>query len=328
MQVPSPERQHAVMIEAVENHMPEVIVIDEIGTEAEALAARTIAERGVQLIATAHGQTLDNLLLNPTLTDLVGGIQPVILSDEEARRRGTQKTVLERKAPPTFDVLVEIQTKDRLAIHHDVAVVVDRYLRGDTKPPEIRVRNESYEIEILSPELPAQRDVPAINTTRVAVESMKQKFLRIYPYGVTRQRLERAIRDIKVPAAVVSRLDQSDLILTLKGHAKGLSKRLREAGERRLPVHIIKSNTYKHMIGFLREMFDLAESDGEREAALHEVEAAVSQVITRKQPVELSPTSAYWRRQQHELVGQFGLLSESVGSEPFRRVVIHPSLQD
>ena len=109
MQVARPVAQHAVMIEAVENHMPEVIVIDEIGTEFEALAARTIAERGVQLVGTAHGRTLDNLLLNPTLADLVGGIQAVTLGDEEARRRGTQKTVLERKAPPTFDVLVEIR---------------------------------------------------------------------------------------------------------------------------------------------------------------------------------------------------------------------------
>ncbi|HKS41359.1 MAG TPA: AAA family ATPase, partial [Blastocatellia bacterium] len=116
MQVPDPEHQHQVMIEAVENHMPEVIVIDEIGTAQEALAARTIAERGVQLIATVHGNTLENLMINPTLSDLVGGIQPVTLSDEEARRRGTQKTVLERKAPPTFDVLIEIQHIDRLAI--------------------------------------------------------------------------------------------------------------------------------------------------------------------------------------------------------------------
>src|SRR5918992_917224 len=130
MQVPVPELQHAVMIEAVENHMPEVIVIDEIGTSQEALAARTIAERGVQLIATVHGNTLENLMLNPTLSDLVGGIQPVTLSDEEARRRGTQKTVLERKAPPTFDVLIEIQDKDRLVIHKDVADAVDVMLRG------------------------------------------------------------------------------------------------------------------------------------------------------------------------------------------------------
>ena len=133
MQVPTPALQHAVMIEAVENHMPETIVIDEIGTELEAAAARTIAERGVQLVATAHGNTLQNLILNPTLSDLIGGIQTVTLGDEEARRRGTQKSVLERKAPPTFDVLVEIQSWDKVAVHQDVAVVVDSILRGQPK---------------------------------------------------------------------------------------------------------------------------------------------------------------------------------------------------
>jgi stage III sporulation protein SpoIIIAA len=152
MQVPSPDEQHSVMIEAVENHMPEVVVIDEIGTSAEALAARTIAERGVQLIATAHGNTLENLLQNPTLSDLVGGIQAVTLSDEEARRRGTQKTVLERKAPPTFDVLIEIQDQDRLAVHHDVAEVVDRFLREVPPRPELRVRTDAGEVEIRRPE--------------------------------------------------------------------------------------------------------------------------------------------------------------------------------
>jgi stage III sporulation protein SpoIIIAA len=155
MQVPSPDEQHAVMIEAVENHMPQVIVIDEIGTTAEALAARTIAERGVQLIATAHGNTLENLLQNPTLSDLVGGIQSVTLSDEEARRRGTQKTVLERKAPPTFGVLIEIQEKDRLAVHHDVAEVVDRFLRDVPPRPELRTRTEGGGVEIRRAERPA-----------------------------------------------------------------------------------------------------------------------------------------------------------------------------
>src|SRR5438105_15860586 len=140
MQVSRPDLQHAVMIEAVENHMPEVIVIDEIGTEAEALAARTIAERGVQLIATAHGKTLDNLLQNPTLCDLVGGIQAVTLSDEEARRRGTQKTVLERKARPTFEVVIEIQEHDKLAVHRDVAHDVDQFHRGAMSRPAIRTR--------------------------------------------------------------------------------------------------------------------------------------------------------------------------------------------
>src|SRR5579862_6462772 len=149
MQVRVAAEQHNVMIEAVENHMPEVIVIDEIGTEAEAGAARTIAERGVQLVGTAHGQTLENLMLNPTLTDLMGGISAVTLSDEEARRRGTRKTVLERKAPPTFDVLIEIQERDRLAIHQNVGEVVDALLRGYTPQPEVRQRTASGTIDIV-----------------------------------------------------------------------------------------------------------------------------------------------------------------------------------
>ncbi|HLU09013.1 MAG TPA: AAA family ATPase, partial [Oceanobacillus sp.] len=148
MQVSHPERQHEVMIEAVENHNPEVIVIDEIGRELEATAARTIAERGVQLIGTAHGNALDNLMLNPTLSDLVGGIQSVTLSDEEARRRGTQKTVLERRAPPTFDVLIELQTRDRIIVHEDVAAAVDAILRDRPLPVEIRYRDENGEVMI------------------------------------------------------------------------------------------------------------------------------------------------------------------------------------
>ncbi len=142
MQVRTPSMQHEVMIEAVENHMPQVIVIDEIGTELEAQAARTIAERGVQLIGTAHGNNLDNLMLNPTLSDLIGGIQSVTLGDEEARRRRTQKSVLERKAPPTFDVIIEIQDRERVMVHGDVAETVDALLRGEAVAPELRWRDE------------------------------------------------------------------------------------------------------------------------------------------------------------------------------------------
>src|SRR5579871_5604694 len=149
MQVATPDEQHNVMIEAVENHMPEVIVIDEIGTEQEAFAARTIAERGVQLIGTAHGNSLENLMMNPTLSDLVGGIHAVTLSDDEAKRRGTQKTVLERKAPPTFEVIIEIMEVDKLALHLDVERTVDRLLRGAPPRPEIRVRNQEGQIEVI-----------------------------------------------------------------------------------------------------------------------------------------------------------------------------------
>ena len=148
MQVTTPTKQHAVMIEAVENHMPEVIIIDEIGTELEALAARTIAERGVQLIGTAHGNTLENLMMNPILADLVGGIQTVTLSDEEAKRRGSQKSILERMSPPTFDVVVEIQERDRVAIHPDVAEAVDAILRSQHIETEIRWLDENGEVRV------------------------------------------------------------------------------------------------------------------------------------------------------------------------------------
>jgi stage III sporulation protein SpoIIIAA len=160
MQVPDPALQHEVMIEAVENHMPQVIIIDEIGRELEAVAARTIAERGVQLIGTAHGNSLDNLLMNPTLSDLVGGIESVTLSDEEARRRGTQKSVLERRAPPTFDVLIEILDRHRMAIHHNVAASVDGLLRGRIVAPEVRALDESGQVRIERPAeaLPSRAD--------------------------------------------------------------------------------------------------------------------------------------------------------------------------
>src|SRR5437868_6549851 len=196
MQVPRPELQHAVMIEAVENHMPEVIVIDEIGTEAESHASRTIAERGVQLIATAHGNSLDNLLMNPTLSDLLGGIHAVTLSDEEARRRGTQKTVLERKAPPTFDTLVEIRSRDEFSVYHETASVVDAFLRGRSARPEVRVRKaEGFEVHegekaVLEP---PRRESHRNREEARAPESGSRKTVRIYPYGVSKDRLARAV---------------------------------------------------------------------------------------------------------------------------------------
>ncbi|WGT68468.1 R3H domain-containing nucleic acid-binding protein [cyanobacterium endosymbiont of Epithemia clementina EcSB] len=162
MQVASPELQHRVMIEAVENHMPEVIVIDEIGTELEALAARTIAERGVQLVGTAHGNRIENLIKNPTLSDLVGGIQAVILGDEEARRRSSQKTILERKAPPTFEIAVEMLECQRWVIHEDVSQTVDLLLRGGKPNPPIRTVDNYGRIQITK-ETP---DKPSNNVLR------------------------------------------------------------------------------------------------------------------------------------------------------------------
>ncbi|MFM7448772.1 MAG: R3H domain-containing nucleic acid-binding protein [Leptolyngbyaceae cyanobacterium] len=148
MQVARPELQHQVMIEAVENHMPEVIVIDEIGTELEALAARTIAERGVQLVGTAHGNRLENLIKNPTLSDLIGGIQSVTLGDEEARRRGSQKSVLERKAPPTFDIAIEMTERQKWVVHEHVAETIDSLLRGRQPNPQVRTLSEAGKVVI------------------------------------------------------------------------------------------------------------------------------------------------------------------------------------
>jgi stage III sporulation protein SpoIIIAA len=148
MQVSKPELQHQVMIEAVENHMPEVIVIDEIGTELEAIAARTIAERGVQLVGTAHGNQLENLMKNPTLSDLIGGIQSVTLGDDEARRRGSQKSVLERKAPPTFEVAVEMIERQKWAVHDEVAQTVDMLLRGRQPNPQVRSVDKKGKVTI------------------------------------------------------------------------------------------------------------------------------------------------------------------------------------
>ena len=321
MQVPYPELQHAVMIEAVENHMPEVIVIDEIGTEAEALAARTIAERGVQLIATAHGNTLDNLLQNPPLCDLVGGIQAVTLSDEEARRRGTQKTVLERKAPPTFEVVIEIQEKDRLAVHHDVAHVVDRFLRGDMPRPEIRTRTAEGEVRI---SIDGEAAAAETGNGQPPASRRPQKIMRIYPYAVSRNRLERAIRELRVPADVANTLSDADVLITLKSQEKRQPKRLREAGTRGLPMHVIKSNTLSQIEAVLRGIFGVEDRLSGDEVALREVEDAISEVMASAQPVELSPQNSYIRRLQHQLVQRFGLASESKGTDPFRRVVIYP----
>src|SRR5437016_6947846 len=239
MQVRSPLLQHAVMIEAVENHMPQVIVIDEIGTELEAVAARTIAERGVQLVGTAHGSSLDNLLVNPTLNDLLGGIQTVTLSDEEARRRGTQKSVLERKAPPTFDVLVEIRERDRVVVHMPLDETVDEALRGRVRPPQLRLRGESGQIVSRldtaavalhpspfepAPFLPGtargrrQRErrrrfdideYLAAQQRRDREQSWEPYAgprlahpLSIFPYGVSRSYLEQSLREMRMPARI------------------------------------------------------------------------------------------------------------------------------
>lgn len=361
MQVSQPERQHEVMIEAVENHNPEVIVIDEIGRELEASAARTIAERGVQLIGTAHGNALENLMLNPTLSDLVGGIESVTLSDEEARRRGTQKSVLERRAPPTFDVLIEIQTRDRLVVHEDVAAAVDGQLRGRPLPVELRTRNASGEIEIESyvPELkanaerggrnghvnapvsgngngnghsrrPSRQSAPAETPEPRAANgngghgASALQGIRLYAYGVARNRLQQSARRLHVAANIVDDFGQADAIVTLKNYYRRRPKLIIDAERRGTPIYVLRANTVSQMEAFLIDLFELeAEpSNDPFGAAMEEVKAAIQRVRGGAEYVDLAPQDTYIRRRQHELARQADLDSESYGQEPNRHVRI------
>jgi stage III sporulation protein SpoIIIAA len=317
MQVRTPLLQHAVMIEAVENHMPEVIVIDEIGTELEAAAARTIAERGVQLIATAHGQTLENLLVNPTLNDLLGGIQSVTLSDEEARRRGTQKTVLERKAPPTFDVLIEIQDRERVAIHQPLADVVDAALRGSLPSPRVRMRtregrvisNVDDEVRAIQPPQPANGPRPR----------------SIFPYGVSRLYMEQSIRDLELPVRVLGNLDGADLVFTLKNYYRRRPEVIRQAESAGVPIHILKSNSVAQVKEALGRLYDVERPDPALQRALNEAMEAIRRVKSTLRPQEISPQNAYVRRLQHQLVTENELVARSTGKEPQRRLRILPA---
>jgi stage III sporulation protein SpoIIIAA len=499
MQVRTPSLQHEVMIEAVENHMPQVIIIDEIGTELEAQAARTIAERGVQLIGTAHGNNLDNLMLNPTLSDLIGGIQSVTLGDEEARRRRTQKSVLERKAPPTFDVIVEIQDRERVTVHADVADTVDAMLRGDPVAPELRWRDEEgvhrsqgrprpspreqlgaerfaglvgagspwrmepgwrgdttyrggyreadrgsgvrpgyrpgatggwrssrggsgrepatrgpsaeggwagtlpgerfasppaagrgaaavSEAPFVAGDLadrgPLERGAPltaAETRAREARELQRQKAwseqasralsamkaedgtgpvnvddledddldrlplgteegpdggtvlvpggsplptLRVLPQGISRKRLEQAVRDLQLPVVIARDVDEADVVMTLRNEYKQKTPMLRDAEDRAVPIYVLKSNTIPQMQSTLTSIFSL-EIDP-REAAMRETEDAIESVLTSSEAVELSPQNAYIRRLQHQMAERANLVSRSRGREPYRRVRLYP----
>ncbi len=432
MQVARTAEQHAVMIEAVENHMPQVIVIDEIGTELEAAAARTIAERGVQLVATAHGNSLGNLLVNPTLSDLVGGIQTVTLGDEEARRRHTQKSILERKAPPTFDVVVEQQSWQELVVHRDVADTVDSMLRGQTIVAEERTRDEETgrvsarrissggmevptwgiegfgtasrsnnyidrsesnwstvrrmgqqgprsngggnggnggerlhargQVRELAPTGTAPADVKRHNATGlIAVdrplfdegiyhsENVKEqlpiiKTLRVYPFGVSRDRLAESARQLRVPIIVTNSQSDADAIITLKNYYRRQPERLQQAEEEQKLIIILKNNTIAQMQHALARIFDIPidvsldenqeEGDGIHASkpddpttkALLETEDAIHQVLNKDlMTAELAPANAYIRRLQHQMATRYNLNSRSRGKEPYRRVKIFRS---
>lgn len=366
MQVKVPTHQHEVMIEAVENHNPEVIIIDEIGRELEAQAARTIAERGVQLIGTAHGKTLENLLLNPTLSDLVGGIEAVTLSDEEARRRGTQKTVLERRAPPTFDVLIEIQSRDEFAIHLDIAASVDAYLRGYPLQPEIRTSDEDGKIHIeKAPAAPSGaakrgRGARALEGGGTTVErgrassypvaeapfsepppsrspAPETRFaspeartpltaIKIYPYGVARNRLLQAAKRIGVPAVVVRTIDEADALITLRSYYRDHQATIVEAEQRGMPIYVLRANSVNQIEQFLTDLFNLpgAESNlpGGGDDVRNQTQAAISAVMNGERYVDMPPAGPVIRRIQHEMARAAELVSHSYGKEPRRHVRI------
>ncbi len=424
MQVARTVEQHAVMIEAVENHMPQVIIIDEIGTELEAAAARTIAERGVQLVATAHGNSLDNLLVNPTLSDLVGGIQTVTLGDEEARRRHTQKSILERKAPPTFDVVVEQQSWQELIVHRDVADTVDNMLRGQTIIAEERTRDEmtgevtlrritaggmevpqwgvggisrqasavnrgtndgwesirqmrqqgvhsgggserlrgrsQAQVRALAPTGTAPADVghrgaatlvaadhPLLTgreylDTEEEPQPLQQRTLRVYPFGVNRDRLAQSARLLRVPVVITNDQGQADAVITLKNYYRRQPERLQHAEEQRKLIIILKNNTVAQMQHALARIFDIpmmdALPDDEEESGngkasddptmqvLLETEDAIHQVLNKGlTTAELPPANAYIRRLQHQMATRYNLISRSRGKEPNRRVKIFRS---
>jgi stage III sporulation protein SpoIIIAA len=342
MQVATPASQHAVMIEAVENHMPEVIVIDEIGTELEALAARTIAERGVQLVGTAHGNTLDNLMQNPTLSDLVGGIQTVTLGDEEARRRGTQKSVLERKAPPTFDVVVEIQDWYHVTVHNDVAGVVDALLLGRPVSAQVRTRDDDGSITmrdrapLRGDGEPAPHGKPhAPFGGLVAVPSRVSDAhglqpLRIYPFGVSRPKLEQAAKELRLPVSLVKEPTDANMVVTLKPYFRRKPQILRDAEAAGTPIYVLKNNTGSQMLTALAGMYNLEPptaaplGQDNQAQALQEAEDAINQVMEGSAAIDLNPQNPYVRRLQHRLAERYNLGSRSQGREPLRRVRILP----
>ena len=349
MQVADAALQHNVMVEAVENHMPEVVVIDEIGTEPESMAARTIAERGVQLIGTAHGKTLENLLMNPTLSDLVGGISTVTLSDEEARRRGTRKTVLERKAPPTFDVLIEINDRNRLSIYQNVADTVDSLLRGYQPQPEVRQRMPGGNVQVVqeaTPLAPAKRpsvvSAPAAKyqtTIHAGPESEFAIALResdfedrddreghvlLFPYGVSRNKIERAIHNLGVNASIARKWDDATVVMTLKSLERKEPEKLKSIAAENVPIYSIKTNTTAQVMNALKDIFALPSIDAE-EIALREASEAIYKVLLDSKPVELTPQTSYVRRMQHQLAEQHRVMSRSTGMEPNRRVLFFRS---
>jgi stage III sporulation protein SpoIIIAA len=259
MQVAKTECQHQVMIEAVENHMPQVIIIDEIGTELEVLAARTIAEKGVQLVGTTHGNCLENLIKNPPLSDLIGGIQYVTLSDDEAKRRGTQKSILERKAYPAFEIIIEINQQNSWTIHENVKSSVDLFLRGNFAISQIRYFSSVEKIGIKSRKFPSSRSKPAFtnslsfgNKNWISMNQVKdEKFLKlnskklvIYPYSFSNNLLKEVFLKMKFKFVLTNEIRKASLIIGLKKHLKQNFKLTNFARQKNIPIYSLNQVSF------------------------------------------------------------------------------------
>ncbi len=348
MQVPRTDLQHRLMIEAVENHMPEVIIIDEMSAELEALAARTIAERGVQLIATAHGNTLSNVVSNPTLSDLVGGTQSVTLGDIEARRRRTQKTVLERRHEPTFDIVVEIRDRNRVAVHRDAGQAVDSMLRGFPTPLEVRWQSDDGQVKSAledASESPGPADLapapwpdyapPSADRERVsrpratAPVSTAAAPTRVYSFGIPRPSIEEVAEELSARVRILTSVEDADVFVTTKAHYSRRPTAVRNAEKDGTPVYVLRRGSREQIRQFLRRFANGGHDNARREpeedavnGALAEAEEGAHRVLAGERRVELSPQSAYVRRLQHGLARRYNLGSSSTGHDPVRRVVV------
>jgi stage III sporulation protein SpoIIIAA len=286
MQVSNHQNQHEVMIEAVENHMPEIIIIDEIGTELEAAAARTIAERGVQLVGTAHGNALENLIKNPTITDLIGGIQYVTLGDEEAKRRGSSKSILERKAPPTFEVGIEIHDPQTWVIHENIEQSVDLLLQGQSLPVQKRtvVQNDNNlvdckivynqkeaEVEVDTyrkrgsekkqknsyllnrlPQTTKEKPKKLLKTNGTLKNELKEKFIFLYLYGLNTQDIKSLIKTLELPVIITKEIQYADAILALTNLVKNNRKLKQISHSKKITIHSIQKNSLLSIAKVLR----------------------------------------------------------------------------
>ena len=338
MQVPQPEYQKDIMIEAVENHTPEVIVVDEIGTEAEAQAARTIAERGVMLIATAHGNCLESLIKNPTLSDLVGGIQSVTLGDDEAKRRASQKTVLEREKQPTFDIVIEILDRNTLAVYKNTSEAVDYILRGWPIRPEIRKVEEKHEETqpALEPEKQEVTKTPEENALNFSFSRQKyveqaKPLRKLYLYAVSRTIVEKTIERLNLNVELTRNIEDADIVIAHKNFAKGGAKILNTAKEYRVQIFYVKTNSMAQIQKVLKDALDIQPGDveplqgyaDETELALDEAREAIKSIMEGAEVIELSPRNSQIRKLQHELADQYNLESTSIGEGADRHLRIH-----